>query len=165
MATPHTPRTPHQLCRLTTWARVWLEVALRALPAGILPEWIVTRLTAHVAYLQKLTVRLIFLRACARLGGSVPARIAGIHHGPLRARQAGLFRIAIGVDLRRALRGRGLRAQIAALLRILRDPEAAIAALAKRLRTGLAEPPRFVAQTIALLVGVTAAVAAAPNSS
>jgi hypothetical protein len=46
------------------------------------------------------------------------------------------MRIAIGCRLRRALRGRGLAGEIAALLDVLRDPEPAIALLARRLRRG-----------------------------
>jgi hypothetical protein len=55
------------------------------------------------------------------------------------------MRMAIGCALRRTLRGKDLPAQIAALLALVREPQAALAALRRRFTRGLRRRPKFAA--------------------
>ena len=140
------PLTLHRLMRLTTWARVWLEMVARVLPVGggLGPYigWMAPELARRVACLRVMALNLIFLRADARVTWTKP-KLAHVmtKFGPVSRTRApcpaGLRLKILGARLRRLTRGKVLPAQIRALLQLLRDPEAEIARLARRLQRGL----------------------------
>ena len=130
------PLTLHRLMRLTTWARVWLEMVARVLPVGggLGPYigWMAPELARRVACLRVMALNLIFLRADARVTWTKP-KLAHVmtKFGPVSRTRApcpaGLRLKILGARLRRLTRGKVLPAQIRTLLQLLRDPEAEIA--------------------------------------
>lgn len=121
--------TEHRLARLTRWARlflVWLAGAFAAcVPA---PRRARRRLDA----VARMLAQLIFLHAAARV--RAPARRANHHHGRLRASS---WRSIAGAGLRRAMAGEDLPARLIAILCVMRDFDAHVARLARRLSCGL----------------------------
>ena len=86
---------------------------------------------AHVGCETHLRAR----RAACREDGRWPSLPKSWRGTPTRP--SGALRIVLGAKLRRALRRRDPIAQLGALIDILRNPEAAIAGLAKRLARGM----------------------------
>ncbi|MES1158934.1 MAG: hypothetical protein ABUL42_03470 [Terricaulis silvestris] len=79
-----------------------------------------------------LAVKLALIHAARR------CRMRDFRHGgpPRRRTRSGEMRAMIGSALRKSLRHADLRQRLNAIVALLRDPEAAIAALARRLQRG-----------------------------
>ena len=130
--------TDHQLCRMLTWVRVWLTMALSVLPArggmGPFVGWLVPELEARVCQARALVLHILFLLAFKR----APRRLAKFGHGHRVAKFGHLhFRYRVAVGHRLVRRRRGVRAEIEALLALVRDPEPIVARLVRRLTRGL----------------------------
>jgi hypothetical protein len=121
VTTPAPASDAHRLHRLAAWARVWLEMVWRLPPAdGPSADWVEGALKQRLHRTRAMVRQFIFLRASAR-----PARFGHGHRVAKNGHTArqifypkGWRRIAFGGALRRATRGRDLRAQIEALLAV-----------------------------------------------
>jgi hypothetical protein len=149
------PISDHRLARLITWARLWLEWLLGCIveafgergSMGRDVERVVRRWLREMAH----TIAcLLYLRVAS-------SQEAHTSSGVRRPRNAlrgfklhtmprnSDLRLVMGSALRRALRGGDARALLAKLLRIIRDPSAICAKLAKRLARGFTRIHRLVA--------------------
>jgi hypothetical protein len=139
----HKPRPPisnQRLARITTWVRLWLLrlagfVIEHAGASAPPPRWLERMIEPMLAYLARTLALLIVVRALQRV--DLPPTRGRRFPGRYRPMRASMERLLVGAPLRRALRGRDVRARIAALLHFMCDPEAAITAQAARLRRGV----------------------------
>jgi len=116
-------------------------MALRIVPACALASWIDDLAHQRVAEIRAMVIRVVIQRAVDRV--YVNALLVPTY-GKMRRRSAA-FRRAVGVRLRAIVRGRDLTAQLEALITLLRNPEAEIARLARRLEGGLRDLAVFTA--------------------
>ena len=129
MRSASAPISPHKLARLQAWLRLWLIwfagafAALCGAGEGA-DARLFDRASRNVA-------RLVVLHALARL--KLSPRCAH-RHGRLKDAS---FRAIAGSALRRAMRGRDGAARLFAIFAVLREIDAHVARLMRRLRKGL----------------------------
>jgi hypothetical protein len=121
--------SPHSLARLTAWARLWLQW-FGAVLTMLVDEDAAARQLDDMA---RFVSHLVVLHAAVLLR---PERKCRPHH--VRDRKPpGLLRAGIGSRLKRALRARTLVDRFVAVITVMRDLDAHVAAMAKRLKRGL----------------------------
>jgi hypothetical protein len=120
--------SPHRAARFSGWLMLWLVWF-----AGVCARWLGGAADARDLDRPARAVSLVvFLHVCARM--RAPAATGRHRHG--RALSTSLRRL-IGARLRRAVGGRDIARRFLAILAVMRDLEAHVAALARRLRRGL----------------------------
>lgn len=136
------PNSPHAVSRLTAWIRLKLVFF-----AAVTFFQLMGDRRAHKRWLNHVSLavaKLVFIHASQRI-------VRPRHRGK---RRPGQTRALIGSELRRALRRRDPAEHFFAILTVMRDLEAHVARLAKRLAYGLtrrnAKPPRREHHRIAL---------------
>jgi hypothetical protein len=149
------PISDHRLARLVTWARLWLEWLLGCIveafgERGLLGRDVERAMRRWLKEMAQTIACLLYLRVASALKKHNPSRAKRLRN-TLRGfklhtlpRNSDL-RLVIGSSLRRALRGGDARALLAKLLRIIRDPSALCAKLAKRLARGFTRTRRLIA--------------------
>jgi hypothetical protein len=120
--------TRHRVARLKAWAMLWLQGFSAAFP--FLLDFDRDAVRRRIARMARFSAILVFLHVAVNF---TPRR--GRSWRP--ARRAGVLRAVIGVRLRRRLRARDPVAQFFAILSLMRDFDAEVAKLRKRLALGL----------------------------
>lgn len=142
---PKPPISPHRLARLTRWMRLWLKwfawAFFTCFPPNMPRTWRASA-EAQLDIVTKTVRDIVFLHACARMP---PLKFHAVHRYG-RYKRRGERRAIIGSALRKAVRGKGFRARIAAIIAVMEDIERHIVRLARRLRKGLTRMRVIVAQ-------------------
>lgn len=129
--TPRPPISDHRLARLTAWLRLWLiwfvGLCARAGDWGWRPR--------DLDPLARFVAHLVIIGAARRLDLDAFAMRRGRHRYGRAGRE--IQRTQAGARLRCALRGRDWRTRLMAILTVIRDLDAHVSALARRLRRGL----------------------------
>jgi len=129
--TPRPPISDHRLARLNAYLRLFLIWFVGVFAVG----W-ASGARYHRRQLDRIAcgvANVVIANACVRLPAKARRR-SGNRHG--RVKHASLRAIR-GWRLSRALDGRDWPSRLAAILAVVRDLDAHVAALARRLRSGL----------------------------
>lgn len=148
------PSPEHRLKRKALWATLWLAKLIRFMPDLLrLPRRARAFVGRRLDVLADFVINLVVIRAAhqfrpvQRQRNRFAVWRAAQRHD-VRARHVRSLRAAIGGNLRRALKARGLKARAEAILRALQNLDRLLARFLRRMKKGLSR--RMSAHTRAL---------------